>query len=200
MEVSLYRIDPGRELINFPLAHDALRQGGWVWDGQVLRIGDAIWASLADNVKAEIGAWVTSCRIGDNPVNVGYAGRLTLESRATTSGTTPAELFRRTLAPLTAYTAMVHLVGVDSGNGNTRYIRATLAAKRLNNGASLVNDVGGQPYRVLADHRDGTAGTWVITPSVSGNDFIITVTGATGRTVNWFVRIEVDSFTPGGAP
>lgn len=131
---------------------------------------------------------------------VGYVGTARPEARVITTGTTPGELFRRTLALQTAYTAMVHLVGIDAGNGNMRYIRATLAAKRLNNGASLVNDVGGQPYRVLADHRDGAAGTWAITPSVSGNDFVLTVVGAAGRTVNWFVRLEVDSFTPGGQP
>ena len=116
------------------------------------------------------------------------------------TGGRPAELFRRALAPLTAYTALVHLVGVDRGNGNVRYLRATLAAKRLGGGAILVNDVGGQPYRLLADHRDGSAGTWAIAPSVAGNDVVITVTGAAGRTIDWFLRIEVDAFTPGGVP
>lgn len=133
------------------------------------------------------------------PPPVAYAGQQTIENRVTTTGTAPAELFRATLSPLTGYTAIVHLVGIDGGNGNMRYIRATIAAKRLSNGASLVNDVGGTAARVLADHRDGAAGTWAITPSVSGNDFVITVVGAAGRTVNWFIRLTFDSFTPGGA-
>jgi hypothetical protein len=155
-------------------------------------------------VRYQVGAvWVDA--IGGQPtqqeidaLRTIYAGRQAPEARVTTIGTTPAELYRATLAPLTAYAAMVHLVGIDAGNGNMRYIRATLAAKRLANGALLVNDVGGTAARVLADHRDGAAGTWAITPSVSGNDFVITVVGATGRTVNWFVRVEVDSFTPAG--
>jgi hypothetical protein len=124
---------------------------------------------------------------------VGYIGRQTIERRVITTGTTPADLFRATLAPLTAYSGVVHLVGVDAGNGAVRVIRATVVAKRLNNGALLV----GTPV-VLASHADTGATTWTITPSVSGNDFIVTVTGAAGRTVNWFFRIDVDSFTPGG--
>lgn len=128
-----------------------------------------------------------------------YTGGQRREGRVTTIGTTAAELFRATLAPLTAYAAMVHLVGIDNANGAMRYIRATIAAKRLNGGAILVNDVGGSPARVLADHRDGAANAWSITPSVSGNDFVITVGGAIGRTIDWHCRIEVESFTPGGA-
>ncbi len=127
-----------------------------------------------------------------------YAGHLMIEARVTTTGVTPAELFRRPLSPLTGYAAMVHLVGIDSGNGNMRYIRATIAAKRLSGDAILVPVNGGALAGVLADHRDGNAGVWTITPSVSGNDFIITVVGAAARTVNWFCRVEVDSFTPGG--
>lgn len=124
---------------------------------------------------------------------IGYVGMHPAERRVTTVGTTPAELFRATLAPLTAYSGLVHLVGVDAGNGAVRVLRATVVAKRLGNGALLV----GAPV-VLASHADTGATTWAITPSVSVNDFIVTVTGAAGRTVNWFFRINVDSFTPGG--
>ena len=151
------------------------------------------YARYADEVAA--GATVQEA-----PPAVVYTGRSVGQDRVTTTDATPAELFRRALAPLTAYTALVHLVGVDRGNGNVRYLRATLAAKRLGGGAILVNDVGGQPYRLLADHRDGSAGTWAIAPSVAGNDVVITVTGAAGRTIDWFLRIEVDAFTPGGVP
>lgn len=162
----------------------------------VLDTASLSWVPIGE--PAVQAAIVAGQVLAADPPPIVYTGKHTPESRVTTTGTTPAELYRATLAPLTAYTAMVHLVGIDSGNGNMRYIRATVAAKRLNNGALLVNDVGGTAARVLADHRDGSAGTWAITPSVSGNDFVITVVGAAGRTVNWFVRIEIDSFTPAG--
>lgn len=132
------------------------------------------------------------------PPPVVYTGQQTIERRETTTGTTPAELVRLTLAPLTAYRAAVDLFAVDAGNGNVRYLHATLVAKRLNNGAILVPNAGGQMATVMCDHRDGAAGSWAITPSVSGTDFVVTVAGASGRTVSWFVRFVVDSFSPGG--
>lgn len=142
-------------------------------------------------------AWVAAGNTADpaDPPPIRYGGEQRLESRVTTTGTTPAELFRATLATLTAYSALVHLVGVDNGNGAVRVIRATVVAKRLQNGALLV----GTPA-VLANHADTGATSWTIAASVAGNDFVITVTGASGRTVDWFCRLEVDSFAPGGLP
>lgn len=128
-----------------------------------------------------------------DPPAIVYAGEQTLTNRVTTTGTTPRELFRRTLAPLTVYTALVDLIGIDSGNGATRYIRASVVVKRLNNGALIV----GAPV-VIANHADTAAATWAVTPSVSGADFIISCTGAAGRSVDWFVRLNVNSFSPGG--
>lgn len=129
-----------------------------------------------------------------------YAGRDRRETRLTTVGTTPGELFRATLAQLTVYRALVELFGVDQGNGNTRDITARMVVKRLTGGAVIVNNAAAQAVTVLSDHRDGTAGTWTAVPSVDGNAFVVTVTGAVGRTIDWYFRITFDSFTPGGQP
>lgn len=129
-----------------------------------------------------------------------YVGQQTLANRVTTVGTVPAELFRQALAPLTVYRARVELFGVDRANGNTRDIEAKVTAKRLGAGAILVPNAAAGLFTLLADHRDAAAGTWTILPSVSGADFVITVVGSAGRTVDWFCRLAVDSFTPAGLP
>lgn len=128
-----------------------------------------------------------------DPSPVIHGGKNTYERRLTTSGLTPGEIFRGPLAPMTAYTAHINITGIDSGNGNMRVIRADIAAKRLANGAILV----GSPA-VHTNLSDGSANTWTVTPSVSGNDFILTCIGASGRTVDWFLRMSVETFAPGG--
>jgi hypothetical protein len=164
--------------------------------------GDDLHTYDADGVVIDVpvaAAAVVAAHVP--PSTVVYSGEQTMTARVTTTGTTPAELFRATLRPLTAYTALVELAGVDSGNGAMRAITARIAAKRLNNGAIIVPArVGGLAYELLSDHADALAATWAVTPSVSGNDFVISVVGAAGREVSWFLRLRVDSFTPGGQP
>lgn len=118
---------------------------------------------------------------------------LAVNRRHRTTSATPAELWRATLAPLTGYRAALTLLAVDSGNGALRMIRASVVAKRLNNGAALV----GAPV-VIANHQDAAASAWAITATADGNDFVITVTGAAGRNIDWLLTGDVVSFTPGG--
>jgi hypothetical protein len=97
-----------------------------------------------------------------------------------TTDATPTEVYRLPLLPLTGYTGVVVLIGVDTGNGAVRVIRASFAVKRLGGGALAV----GAPV-VLASHADAGATTWQIAASVGGNDALVTVTGAAGRTIDW---------------
>jgi hypothetical protein len=129
-----------------------------------------------------------------------YAGAYPMSGRLRTTDATPAEVYRRPLAPMTGYRALATLLAVDAGNGVVRMIHASIVAKRLSGGALLV----GSPV-VLANHQDsGAAATtanvagWAIAASVSGNDFVITVAGAAGRTVDWLLDGQVLSFKPGG--
>lgn len=121
------------------------------------------------------------------------------EERVTTTGTTPAELFRATLPQNTGYLAHLRIVGI-ADNFLTRAIEAVVVVGRVTGGAVIVQNAAAQNQSVLADHRsNATAGSWTVVPSVSGNDYIITVTGSAGRTVDWRLAGEVESFTPGGS-
>lgn len=128
-----------------------------------------------------------------DPPPVAYAASLAADARIRTTDATPAEVYRRTLAQLTGYAAVLTLLGVDAGNGAVRMIRASIVAKRLANGAALV----GTPV-VIANHTDTGTATWAITAAANGNDFVVTVTGAVGRTIDWLLSGDVRSFTPGG--
>lgn len=123
-----------------------------------------------------------------------YADNIQIGGRIRTTNATPAELYRATLAQLTAYRARLELLAVDNGNGNVRYIEARVVVKRLNNGALMV-----ETPAVIVNRQDAGASTWAITAAVSGNDFVITVTGQVGRNIDWLLNGSVGSYTPGGA-
>lgn len=116
-----------------------------------------------------------------------------INARVKTTDAVATELYRSTLTPMTGYTALLRAIGVDSGNGACRVVLASVLVKRLNAGAVMV----GTPI-VLANHADTGATGWVLAASVSGNDFVVTVTGATGRTIDWSLGGDVQSFTPAG--
>jgi hypothetical protein len=128
------------------------------------------------------------------PPIIGAVALHPVARRVRTIDATPAEVYRATLALLTGYRAGFRLVGIDAGNGAMRVISASIVAKRLNAGAILV----GAPV-VIANHADTAASAWAITATVSGNDLIITATGAAGRTIDWLLDGEIISFTPNGA-
>lgn len=120
------------------------------------------------------------------------------ERRVTTTNTTPAELLRATIPPLTMYRARLSLSAI-ADNLSSRLIEAIVVVARGNNGAVIVQNASSQNQTVLADHRtNATAGSWTIVPSVSGNEYILTVTGSTGRTVDWRLTGDVESFAPSG--
>lgn len=144
----------------------------------------------------DVLAWIEAGNTPDpaDPAPIVYAGESAMRGRLRTTDATPTELYRATLAPLTGYAAILDLLGVDAGNGAIRRIRASIVAKRLNNGALLV----GAPV-VIANHADTGTASWAIAASVSGNDFLVTVAGAAGRNVDWLLSGDVQSFTPGGS-
>jgi hypothetical protein len=129
-----------------------------------------------------------------DPAPLVYSTLAGIDARTQTTDATQTELYRATLRQNTAYTAILTLSGVDLGNGAVRVIRASIVAKRLGNGAALV----GAPV-VIANHQDTGTSAWAIGASASGNDFVVTVTGAAGRTIAWRLAGSVESFTPGGA-
>mgnify|MGYP006921376346 CR=1 FL=1 len=127
------------------------------------------------------------------PPLTNFSDRLVIGERLRTTNATPAELWRATLAQRTGYRATLTLIAVDAGNGAVRTIEARVTAKRLTGNALLV----GTPT-VLSDQQDSGTSAWAITAAVSGADFVVTVTGAAGRNIDWLISGDVVSFTPGG--
>lgn len=129
-----------------------------------------------------------------DPPPVEYSGSRQIDARVRTTNAVATEIYRGTLAQHTLYRGRLELLGVDAGNGVARYIEARVVVKRLSNGAVMV----GAPA-VVSTIADAAAASWAVVASVSGNDFLVTVAGAAGRTIDWQLAGDVVSFTPGGA-
>lgn len=141
-------------------------------------------------------AWVAAGNTADpaDPAPLRFSSEEAISSAVVqTTSAAPAELYRLPMAQLTGYDLSLTLIGVDAGNGAIRKIVASITVKRLT-GAPL--QVG--TTTTLVSHADtGTTG-WAIVPSFSGNDGIISVTGAVGRTINWKLYGTMVRFTPAG--
>lgn len=113
-----------------------------------------------------------------------------------TSDATPTVLFRATLPTQTMYVVNFKLRGIDTGNGNRRYIDATFMITRLN-GAAVIDK-----QQVQFDgSNNATAAAWAITASIDPNatsDFVIQVTGQAGRQIEWALATTAHRFRPAG--
>lgn len=111
---------------------------------------------------------------------------------------TPAELFRKTLAPMTGYLLRLSLLAM-ADNNQLRSVEGVMVVGRANQDALIVNNADGQNQTIQADHRQGAgASSWNIQPGVSGTDFYVTVTGAAGRTIDWRFTGSFETFSPAG--
>lgn len=114
-------------------------------------------------------------------------------NKVRTLNATPTELYRAQLRPLTGYDVVIRLLGVDAGNGVVKKLVVDFTVKRLNGAPS---QVGGTS--VAANHSDTAAATWNAGFTFDGNDLVIQVTGAAGRTIDWAFTGSVNSFAPSG--
>jgi hypothetical protein len=138
-------------------------------------------------------AWVALGNVASPPPLV-YSGDFAVTGRVRTTNATPTEIYRLSLAQLTGYWVDVKILGVDAGNGAVRAMHVEAIVKRLGNGALAIGNVG-----MPLDVADVAASTWTVSRAVAGNDVIVTVTGAAGRTIDWQITGTVRSFTPAGA-
>jgi hypothetical protein len=122
-----------------------------------------------------------------------------LQAKIRTTDAAATQLARWTLSTLTGYDVELRLLAVDAANGVMKKIVADLTLERLNGGAILIGQT------VLASHQStggqasisGVA-NWVVSASISGNDVVITVIGAAGRTVDWLVNGRYATYVPAG--
>lgn len=110
-----------------------------------------------------------------------------------TTNASAAELYRLPMEQLTGYDLDLTLIGVDLGNGAMRKIKASITIKRLTGSPLQV----GTTTQTVSHADTGTTG-WAIVPSFSGNDGVISVTGAVGRTIDWKLYGTMVRFTPAG--
>lgn len=131
-----------------------------------------------------------------------FAGQTSLNSQITTLDATPTILFRFPLNLLSVYGGFVDIYVVDRANGVTKSWYFKALVKRLNGGALVIGKQDLHPpiqEPAGAPATSSSVATWDYTASVSGNDALITVTGAAGRTLDWFAFVDLRWFTPGGA-
>ncbi len=114
--------------------------------------------------------------------------------RLITTTNTVTEIVRYTLAQRTMYVAHLELDIVNMTDAGTpvRHLEATITAKRISNGASLVSTP-----TVLVDQTD-VAGAIPVSAIVSGNDFVIRVTGISGKTIHWHLSGKIKIITNDG--
>lgn len=103
------------------------------------------------------------------------------------------ELLRFALELQSGYDVEVRVMGVDAANGAVKKLLVNVTMKRLLGGPQAV----GAPT-TLVSHQDSQASAWAVGFSFSGNDALISVTGAAGRTIDWVCRGSVGRFAPAG--
>jgi hypothetical protein len=122
-----------------------------------------------------------------------------LQAKVRTTDAVATQLARWTLNTLTGYDVELRLLAVDSANGVMKKIVADMTLERLNAGALLIGQT------VLASHQSTGApatasgvANWAVSASISGNDVVITVTGAASRTIDWLVNGRYATYVPAG--
>lgn len=142
--------------------------------------------------------WVAAGNVADppDPPVVRRSESQPFSGSVQTTNATVTEIFRGPLASGQGYIATLDIIGVLSVSPfDTCVIRASVAAKRT---PSLTARVGAAVQ--LAKHADAGASTWTADGSVVGTDFVVTVTGQAGKTINWSLSGSFYRFAPGGLP
>jgi hypothetical protein len=116
-----------------------------------------------------------------------YKNSRELAASVLTLNATPTELFRVTLAPGNLYVADYFIMAIQRGSPyNSLYGRWMQGVKAVSTTAALV----GTQQPLIPPQGDAPAAGLAVTPSVSGLDFIITVTGLASIQIRWILRGE----------
>jgi len=127
------------------------------------------------------------------PLVVEYAGAVAVDALVRTTDDVPKEVFRFVSVPKHVYKATFEMMAVDATSGATRNTEAKMTFKRT---ASALTQVGTTsiPYNA----PDTATTSWAILPTVDGTDLVISVKGATGRTVDWLLKGSIGEYAPEG--
>lgn len=118
-----------------------------------------------------------------------------LTGKITTTDATAQTLISYAIPLQTAFDISFVVHAIDRGNGAVKKWRRETFIKRLNAAPSVI---GGVQNPLGTDPADTAAAAWTTAPSISGNNMVLTVTGAAGRTIDWMLFANVRQFTPGG--
>lgn len=160
---------------------------------------DALSITVPDTVaKSVVDAVVAAHTPQPDPIV--FTGADVVTASVRTTNATATQLVRLTLAAQTLYEADLHLVAIDAANGVSWRYHVELTAKRLNAGAIFegADQVTSRKSTGAAATTSNVAAWAVPAPTVTGNDLIIQVTGAAGRTIDWMMRGSVAKFAPAG--
>jgi hypothetical protein len=127
------------------------------------------------------------------PRVVEYANTKEINSIVRTTDDIPMEVFRFSTEVKHVYTATFSMIAIDATSGATKKTSAEMVFKRQGNTLTQV----GSTY-VPATFQDAAAASWQIQPLVQVTDLVISVRGASGRTIDWLMTGNIGAYAPGG--
>lgn len=123
-----------------------------------------------------------------------YAISQEVNSVLVTTDDAERDVFVLPALPRSIYRAELTMSAIDAGNGAMKTIAGVIVWKRLVGGVVVPpNNI-----TILSNIADVAAASWDMRGVPSGDNFRISVKGAAGRTINWFLTGSVGRFAPEG--
>jgi len=151
---------------------------------------------------AYLAAGGDAIALAADPPTLIFNDAQSLHARISTADANATTIITVPLLALSGYGAYVDIYALDRANGVMKSWLFKALVKRLAGGALAIGKQDLHPAIQEPAGAPATASsvaTWDYATSVSGNNALVSVTGAVGRTVDWFAYVSVRRFTPQGA-
>ena len=122
-----------------------------------------------------------------------YVGEERNVTRVRTTDAAPTEVFRRTTLPKHLYRGTFSMLAIDAGNGVSKDVEARISFKQVGGAAAQVGSTV-----VMSQIQDTAAASWAIQGASDGADFVVSVRGAAGRTIDWALTGHLALYAPEG--